>query len=93
MIQMSIRTVCLVAAFFADGWLRLVFLVGAVFLPYFAVIDANNSRVSRKTNTHPMEFLVLESERQAQHDASRASSTQDSSRDSSAPDSWEGHRD
>lgn len=41
-VTMAIRTVCVVlAAVFHESWLLWVFLVGAVFLPYVAVIMAN----------------------------------------------------
>jgi hypothetical protein len=40
-VSMGIRMVCLVLVFVVDGWLQWVFIAGAVFLPYFAVIVAN----------------------------------------------------
>ncbi|MEO3814338.1 DUF3099 domain-containing protein [Sphaerisporangium sp. B11E5] len=42
-VQMGIRTVCLILAVVLNvPWpIRLVFVAGAVFLPYFAVIGAN----------------------------------------------------
>lgn len=44
--SMSIRTACFVAAIIATGWLRWVFVAGAVFLPYVAVVIANAGRES-----------------------------------------------
>jgi hypothetical protein len=44
LVSMAIRTVCVVAAVLVDGPLRWVFLVGAVFLPYIAVVLANAGR-------------------------------------------------
>ena len=41
LISMGIRTVCVIAAIFVPGWPRWVFIAGAVFLPYFAVVIAN----------------------------------------------------
>ncbi|MCH6470456.1 DUF3099 domain-containing protein [Sinomonas sp. 5-5] len=38
---MGIRVVCIVALFFLDGWLKLVAVAGAVFLPWVAVVIAN----------------------------------------------------
>ncbi|MFD1721027.1 DUF3099 domain-containing protein [Amnibacterium endophyticum] len=38
---MSIRTACFVLVFFVPGWWKLVFGIGAVVLPYIAVILAN----------------------------------------------------
>lgn len=41
LISMSIRTVCVVGAVIVQGPLRWVFIVGAVLLPYVAVVMAN----------------------------------------------------
>jgi hypothetical protein len=38
---MAIRTVCVVLAVVVDGWLRWIFIAGAVVLPYVAVLMAN----------------------------------------------------
>jgi hypothetical protein len=46
MIGMSLRTVCFVAAVIASGWLRWTFVVGALVLPYIAVLIANAGRES-----------------------------------------------
>lgn len=46
MISMAIRTVCFVLAVIVDGPLRWVLLVGAVLLPYIAVLIANAGRES-----------------------------------------------
>lgn len=43
-ISMTIRTACVVLAVVVEGPLRWVFVVGAVFLPYVAVIAANAGR-------------------------------------------------
>jgi predicted tellurium resistance membrane protein TerC len=40
-IAMSIRVVCIVLMLFVQGWWLLVCAVGAITLPYFAVIIAN----------------------------------------------------
>lgn len=42
--SMAVRTLCFVMAVVADGWLRWVLLVGAILLPYFAVVFANAGR-------------------------------------------------
>lgn len=42
--SMSLRTICFVAAVIAEGYFRWIFLAGAAFLPYFAVIIANAGR-------------------------------------------------
>lgn len=45
--SMLIRTVCFIGAVAADGWLRWALVVGAVFLPYIAVIFANAMPATR----------------------------------------------
>ena len=47
LIQMSIRVVCFVGAVLLDHWTRWLLLVGAVVLPYFAVVLANAARGPR----------------------------------------------
>ncbi|MFI7397113.1 DUF3099 domain-containing protein [Micrococcus luteus] len=43
LVQMLVRTACFVAALFAHGWWQLGFILGAVVLPYVAVVRVNNS--------------------------------------------------
>ncbi|MCU1439746.1 MAG: hypothetical protein JWP85_743 [Rhodoglobus sp.] len=40
-IAMSIRVVCIIACLFVQGWWLLLPILGAVFLPYVAVVLAN----------------------------------------------------
>jgi hypothetical protein len=40
-VAMGIRMVCLILIFVVDGWFKLVPVLGAVFLPWVAVIIAN----------------------------------------------------
>lgn len=40
-IAMSIRMVCVICCFFVQGWWLLLPVLGAVVLPYFAVVAAN----------------------------------------------------
>lgn len=44
LVSMSIRTVCFLLAFVVTGPLRWVFIVGAVVIPYIAVVMANAGR-------------------------------------------------
>lgn len=44
LISMAVRTVCLPLAVISDGWLRWAFLLGALLLPYIAVVIANGGR-------------------------------------------------
>ncbi len=47
-VTMSIRVGCVVACLFVTGWWQLLFLVGAVVLPYIAVVLANVSQAQRR---------------------------------------------
>lgn len=40
-VAMGVRVVCIVMMLFVQGWWLLVFAIGAIFLPYFAVVIAN----------------------------------------------------
>jgi bacteriorhodopsin len=44
LISMAIRTICFIGAILASGWLRWTLVVGAVVLPYVAVVMANAGR-------------------------------------------------
>lgn len=41
LVSMGIRTLCLILAVVATGWLQWAFLAGAIILPYVAVVMAN----------------------------------------------------
>lgn len=47
LVQMGIRVVCFVGAVAVDHWTRWLLLVGAVVLPYVAVVLANAGRERR----------------------------------------------
>lgn len=42
--SMSLRTICFIAAVVTQGNLRIAFILGAIFLPYIAVVMANAGR-------------------------------------------------
>src|SRR5438128_912585 len=42
-LAMGIRMVCIILIFVVDGWLKIVAIAGAVFLPWIAVVIANGS--------------------------------------------------
>ncbi len=44
-VAMTIRVVCLVLGMFVQGWLMWVCFIGAILLPYIAVILANDVQV------------------------------------------------
>ena len=50
LVSMGIRTVCVVAAVFVPGWPRWLFVVGAIGLPYIAVVIANAGRERSSRN-------------------------------------------
>ena len=50
-ITMAFRMACFISIFFVDGWLRLVVLAGAVFLPFFAVLFANQADNKHRAGT------------------------------------------
>lgn len=52
MISMGVRTVLFVLALIFSGWLRWVFFVGSLVLPYAAVMLANEGK-SRRSQTLP----------------------------------------
>lgn len=44
LISMAIRVTCFVLCIVASGWLRWAFFIGALVLPWFAVVIANAGR-------------------------------------------------
>ncbi len=62
LIQMGIRIVCIFGAILAQGsWLTWVLAVGAIVLPYSAVLIANAGRDQAHYDTSPMEHRALPS--------------------------------
>ena len=59
-VAMIIRVACIFLAVAIDGWMRFVFIAGAVLLPYFAVVAANSVGGSRsKTTATPVAPLQI----------------------------------
>ncbi len=58
-VMMSIRVACIVALLFVQGWWLLVFALGAVFLPYFAVVVANVATTRRSDVESPGGLVPL----------------------------------
>jgi hypothetical protein len=56
LISMGIRTVCVILVFVVSGPLRWVFIVGAVVLPYVAVVMANAADHRHRTDRVTPEF-------------------------------------
>lgn len=60
LVTMGIRTACIVLAFAIQpwGWYTAVFAVGAVFLPYFAVVIANQSQAASTSRAERPELAI-----------------------------------
>ena len=43
-VAMTVRVICIILVVVIPGWWRIIPGIGAVFLPYFAVVVANNVR-------------------------------------------------
>lgn len=52
--MMSIRTVCFVLAIFTPGWGHLIFGLGALILPYVAVVVANAGSPGEVVRAQPV---------------------------------------
>jgi len=64
-LTMGIRMVCIVACLFVSGWWLLIPALGAVFLPYVAVVVANaTSRRSRTAVARPGGLVPFDADRQ-----------------------------
>lgn len=48
-VTQAIRVICIVACLLVHGWWILIPAAGAIFLPYFAVVVANNARQRPRT--------------------------------------------
>jgi predicted tellurium resistance membrane protein TerC len=64
-ISMSIRTLCVVLVVFTTGVWQWIFGLGAVFLPYFAVVLANtsgagNSKVETHKRVEPLQIDLVD---------------------------------
>jgi hypothetical protein len=44
LVSMGVRTACLLGAIVIDGWPRIMLIIGAIALPYLAVVIANAGR-------------------------------------------------
>lgn len=54
LVSMAIRTVCVILAVVVSGWLRWLFITGAVVLPYVAVLLANATHSRRGAGVTPV---------------------------------------
>lgn len=81
-IAMAIRVVCIIVAVFLPGWWRLIPIVGAVFLPYFAVVIANAQRAPTRGNVEAPGAVIRYS---PQTDASSADADESGGAESTEP--------
>ena len=59
LVAMGVRVVCVILCFFVQGWWLVVPIVGALVLPYIAVVLANaTSRASTKVEVYRPGALV-----------------------------------
>jgi hypothetical protein len=71
-VTMGIRMVCIVMLLFVQGWWLLVCALGAILLPYFAVIAANVHGDQRsRTVLRPGAVAVLPRQDSARQDSAR----------------------
>lgn len=66
LISMGIRTFCVLAAIVVPGWPKWFFIVGAVILPYLAVVIANAGRENDEPGSTGVPLVSLPSQTQAQ---------------------------
>jgi hypothetical protein len=58
-VAMGIRMICIVMMLFVQGWLLIVCALGAIFLPYFAVILANAATAPRQATVEGLSGVVV----------------------------------
>ena len=58
-ISMTIRVICLILGMVVHGWLQWLFFAAAIFLPYIAVIIANDVKVRHEDSATTVEAPVL----------------------------------
>ena len=69
-IAMAVRVLCLVVGLAIGGWQSWIFFAGAIFLPYFAVIIANDVRVAGQSSVSTPVLPLASTARQDKEDAS-----------------------
>lgn len=58
-LAMGIRMVCLILVFVVDGWFKVLPVIGAVFLPWFAVVIANGSDHAEVHSESLIDFVPM----------------------------------
>ena len=72
LISMGLRTACVLAAIVVPGWPKWIFIVGAVVLPYLAVVIANAGHENDEPGSVGVTPASLPSQSQAQSEFTRA---------------------
>jgi predicted tellurium resistance membrane protein TerC len=57
-VAMGIRMLCIIAMLFVQGWWLILCVAGAILLPYFAVIVANNAAPPRRAHVETPSSIV-----------------------------------
>jgi hypothetical protein len=58
-VAMGIRMVCLILIFVVDGWFKVLPIIGAVFLPWVAVVIANGSDKAEIHSDSLLDYVPL----------------------------------
>jgi hypothetical protein len=58
-VAMGIRMVCLILIFVVDGWFKVLPVLGAVFLPWIAVVIANGSDRAESHSDSLLDYVPL----------------------------------
>lgn len=90
-VAMTVRVICLVLGMFLQGWLMWLCFAAAIFLPYVAVILANDVRLESENKAAPVTatkltipaaaFTIVEDSRQNSQEPPRQSPIQSESND------------
>ncbi|MGO4494002.1 DUF3099 domain-containing protein [Arthrobacter sp. 2YAF22_2] len=59
-VAMGIRMVCLILVFVVDGWFKILPVIGAVLLPWFAVVIANGSDHAEVHSESLIDYVPLD---------------------------------
>lgn len=63
-LAMGIRMVCIILCFFVQGWWLLIMVIGALVLPYIAVVLANVRSTTQADFERPVSLVPARIERQ-----------------------------
>jgi hypothetical protein len=58
-VAMGIRMVCIILIFVVDGWFKIIAIVGAVFLPWIAVVIANGNDKAEDHSESLLDYVAV----------------------------------